>query len=155
LSKTTFFESISILYELISKTHKFITQQPPAEADSQPNCIGKSLNTINLPLQRAMVMAKYQLNVNSDTRPSRSDTPILWVLRIPKFLGTKYGCGIAHVVHRFTPAGEAAKLAKSQVSSSSVTKITTIEGREKQITHREAQVPTMYHNTCILSSWSN
>ena len=94
-------------------------------------------------------MIQFELNGETVTSDSASDTPLLWVIRDElKLKGTKYGCGIAQcgacTVHLEGRATRSCVIPLSAVENKAVTTIEGLDSREGkalQAAWVEEQVP--------------
>ncbi len=94
-------------------------------------------------------MIQFELNGETVTSDSASDTPLLWVIRDElKLKGTKYGCGIALcgacTVHVEGSATRSCVIPLSAVENKAVTTIEGLdskEGKALQAAWVEEQVP--------------
>ena len=94
-------------------------------------------------------MIQFELNGETVTSDSASDTPLLWVIRDElKLKGTKYGCGIAQcgacTVHLEGRATRSCVIPLSAVENKAVTTIEGLDskaGKALQAAWVEEQVP--------------
>jgi isoquinoline 1-oxidoreductase alpha subunit len=94
-------------------------------------------------------LIQFELNGETVTSDSASDTPLLWVIRDElKLVGTKYGCGIALcgacTVHVEGSATRSCVIPLSAVENKAVTTIEGLESKEGkalQAAWVEEQVP--------------